>query len=81
MRNTGPFPRPPHDHSVPRSLHPSWSYSISSFTTSVTAMAIDDAKQYERKLTRRILWKLDIHVLPSLAFVRASFLCCLITQR
>ncbi|KAH9918200.1 MFS general substrate transporter [Epithele typhae] len=28
-----------------------------------------EEKQLERKLTRRVLWKLDIHVLPSLAFV------------
>ncbi|KAI1789554.1 MFS general substrate transporter [Ganoderma leucocontextum] len=26
-------------------------------------------KQHERKLTRRVLWKLDIHVLPPLAFL------------
>ena len=33
-------------------------------------MPVEELAQHERKLTRRILWKLDIHVLPPLAFVR-----------
>lgn len=32
----------------------------------------DELTQHEKKLTRRVLWKLDIHVLPPLAFVRLS---------
>ncbi|PIL37024.1 MFS general substrate transporter [Ganoderma sinense ZZ0214-1] len=29
----------------------------------------EELRQHERKLTRRVLWKLDIHVLPPLAFL------------
>lgn len=35
----------------------------------------DELTQHEKKLTRRVLWKLDIHVLPPLAFVRLSISC------
>lgn len=36
-------------------------------------MNSDDMKANERKLARHILWKLDIHVLPPLAFVSSAF--------
>ena len=31
---------------------------------------IDETSESYRKLTRRVLWKFDTHVLPPLAFVR-----------
>lgn len=36
-------------------------------------MNSDDMKANERKLARHILWKLDIHVLPPLAFVSSAY--------
>ncbi|RDX55469.1 MFS general substrate transporter [Lentinus brumalis] len=35
----------------------------------MSATSMEDEKEHVRKMTRRVLWKLDIHVLPPLAFL------------
>lgn len=42
------------------------------------AMEVNSESDHNRALTRKILWKLDCHILPSLALVRLK---CTLTTR
>ena len=45
-------------------------FGLKTHLTDPIGMPVEMLAQHERELTRRVLWKLDIHVLPPLAFVR-----------